>query len=178
MHQPPIDNVHHRSDKTSAGGERSQDQDHHTHGLFDLPSRAHERVERRRGLHLVSLIAAIRASPAHTRDVRALGPVGGNQLVHVDYPTAAVKAFQASLVPVLKEGQKFRFVLTSGGLVPTLDKLAILYSKIGLRVSYVESPFHLFLLTHLRREISIDASYHWRERVPGRGKLSLRDLGS
>jgi len=79
-----------------------------------------------------------REQPAHVSHLRALGPVGGNQLVHVDYPTAAVKAFQASLVPALKEGQKFRFVLTSGGLVPTLDKLAVLYSKIGLRVSRVK----------------------------------------
>lgn len=139
MHQPPIDNVHHRSDETSAGRERPEDLEHHTHGLFDLPCGPDERVERRRGMHMVGLFPSKSwEASAHTRDVRALGPVGGNQLVHVDYPTAAVKAFQASLVPALKEGQKFRFVLTSGGLVPTLDKLAVLYSKIGLRVSRVK----------------------------------------
>lgn len=52
---------------------------------------------------------------------RALGSPTSGKEVHIDYTNAAVALCQTHLVPPLPPGTKFRFVYTSGGLVPYLD---------------------------------------------------------
>ena len=41
--------------------------------------------------------------------------------MHVDYTHAALKMIQTSLLPEVESSKPFRFVYTSGGLVPYLD---------------------------------------------------------
>ena len=83
-----------------------------------------------------------RGIEANCKLCRALGSPTSGKEVHIDYTNTAIDAFQTSLVPQLKEGQKFRFVYTSGGLVPYLASswLFFLGSWRTLRVSTVSLP--------------------------------------
>ena len=81
-------------------------------------------------------------SQANRRIDRALGSPSSGKEVHVDYTMTAVNAFLTSLVPKLKEGTKFKFVYTSGGLVPYLESNALFFlgplqKLLGSRVSIV-----------------------------------------
>jgi hypothetical protein len=51
---------------------------------------------------------------------RVLGSPSGGKTVHVDYTTTAIKMLLQHVVPE-KPSRPFRFVYTSGGLVPYLD---------------------------------------------------------
>lgn len=76
-------------------------------------------------------------SGANIENDRALGSPTSGKEVHIDYTMVAVNAFLTSLVPDLKEDQKFRFVYTSGGVVPYLESNALFFlgSVRKLRVS-------------------------------------------
>lgn len=52
---------------------------------------------------------------------RALGSPTSGKEVHIDYTWAAINMCKDKLVPELKNGEKFRFVYTSGGAVPYLE---------------------------------------------------------
>lgn len=58
---------------------------------------------------------------------RALGSPTSGKEVHVDYTNAVLKMCREHLVPQLPQGKKFRFVYTSGGLVPYLDSNALFF---------------------------------------------------
>lgn len=58
---------------------------------------------------------------------RALGSPTSGKEVHIDYTNTAVAMCQQHLVPLLPPGKKFRFVYTSGGLVPYLDSNALFF---------------------------------------------------
>ena len=49
------------------------------------------------------------------------------QEVHVDYTRAAIKTLLENVVPTLEKGKPFRFVYTSGGLVPYLESSALFF---------------------------------------------------
>lgn len=53
-------------------------------------------------------------------------PTSGKE-VHVDYTRAAIKMLLESVVPGLEKGKVFRFVYTSGGLVPYLESNALFF---------------------------------------------------
>ena len=72
--------------------------------------------------------------------IRALGSPSGNKEIHVNYPRIAIDVFLNSLVPALPKGQPFRFVFTSGGLVPVLDYGP---AAVRLRVSSIINPLLL-----------------------------------
>lgn len=77
-------------------------------------------------------------------NIRALGSPTSGKTVHVDYTMKAANTFLESLVPQLKEGQPFRFIYTSGGLVPYLDSplLFFLGSIRKVRVSQLLLVLH------------------------------------
>lgn len=53
-------------------------------------------------------------------------PTSGKE-VHVDYTRTAIKVLLESVVPGLEKGKVFRFVYTSGGLVPYLESNALFF---------------------------------------------------
>ena len=59
--------------------------------------------------------------------VWVLGSPTSGKEVHIDYTKTAVNMFLTSIVPQLEAGKKFRFVYTSGGLVPYLDSNALFF---------------------------------------------------
>lgn len=71
---------------------------------------------------------SVRVRNSQTNAVfRALGSPTSGKTVHVDYTMTAANTFLESLVPQLKDGQKFRFIYTSGGLVPYLDSKLLFF---------------------------------------------------
>ncbi len=64
---------------------------------------------------------------ANSSVCRALGSPSSGKTVHIDYTMTAVNTFQKHLVPELKQGEKFRFVYTSGGAVPYLASSSLFF---------------------------------------------------
>lgn len=58
---------------------------------------------------------------ANNNDYRALGSPSSGKTVHIDYTNAATALCLTHLVPLLPKDKPFRFIYTSGGLVPYLD---------------------------------------------------------
>lgn len=58
---------------------------------------------------------------------RSLGAPTSGKTVHVDYTNSALTMIRTHLLPALPAGKKFRFVYTSGGLVPYLDSPALFF---------------------------------------------------